>query len=84
MATKEFKVIDKTGLEPIWDKINDLHSTVQTCFNQYEETQIDDKYFILTRVNGSSVNNSQISEQIKLVLETQDDEIEKIKEKVGL
>lgn len=34
MATKEFKMIDKTGLEPIWDKINDLHSTVQTCLNQ--------------------------------------------------
>lgn len=82
MAIKEFKVIDKTGLEPIWDKINDLHSTVQTCFNQYEETQIDDKYFVLTRVNGSSVNNSQITEQIKLVLETQDGEIERIKEKV--
>lgn len=84
MTSKEFKVIDKTGLEPLWDKVNELHSTVQTCFNQYDETQIDDKYFTLTRVNGSSVNNSQITEQIKLVLETQDSEIEKIKEKVGL
>lgn len=84
MASKEFKVIDKTGLEPLWDKVNELHTTVQTCFNQYEETQIDDKYFTLTRVNGTSVNNSQISEQFKLVVEAQDAEIEKIKEKVGL
>lgn len=84
MAIKEFKVIDKTGLEPIWDRVNEINTTLQTCFNKYEETQIDDKYFILTRVNGSSVNNSQISEQIKLVLETQDGEIEKIKEKVVL
>lgn len=84
MASKAFKLIDKTGLEPLWDKVNELHTTVQTCFNQYEETQIDDKYFTLTRVNGSSVNNSQITEQLKLVLETQDAEIDRIKEKVGL
>lgn len=84
MASKEFKVVDKTGLEPLLDKVNELHSIVQTCFNQYEETQLDDKYFTLTRVNGSSVNNQQITEQIKLVIETQDAEIERIKEKVGL
>ena len=45
MTIKEFKVIDKTGLEPIWDKANEINTTLQTCFNKYEETQIDDKYF---------------------------------------
>lgn len=84
MTSKVFKIIDKTGLEPLWDKVNELHTTVQTCFNQYEETQIDDKYFTLTRVNGTSVNNQQMTEQLKLVVEAQDAEIEKIKEKVGL
>lgn len=84
MTSKELKLIDKTGLEPLWAKVNELHTTVQSCFNQYEETQIDDKYFTLTRVNGTSVNNQQITEQIKLVVEAQDAEIERIKEKVGL
>lgn len=67
MASKEFKVIDKTGLEPLWDKVNELHTTLQTCFNDYSESNSSINGAILTKVNGE-ISNFDFIEQIKLAL----------------
>lgn len=39
-------------LQPLWTKINEMNETLQTCFNEYSESNSSINGAGLTRVNG--------------------------------
>lgn len=40
-------------LQPLWTKINEMNDTLQTCFNEYFESNSSINGAGLTRVNGA-------------------------------
>lgn len=51
-------------LQPLWTKINEMNETLQTCYNEYYESNSSINGATLIRVNGESVYFNFI-EQIK-------------------
>lgn len=54
-------------LQPLWSKINEMNETLQTCFNEYQESNSNINGATLTRVNGE-VEYFSFIEQIKEAL----------------
>lgn len=60
MAIKKYKVVEQSipsggssvDLQPLWTKINEMNDTLQTCFNEYSESNSSINGAGLTRVNG--------------------------------
>lgn len=60
MASKNYKVVEQSSssggssvdLQPLWTKINEMNDTLQTCFNEYSESNSSINGASLTRVNG--------------------------------
>lgn len=76
MASKDYKLVTQQSspsgggsvdLQPLWTKINEMNETLQTCFNEYSESNSSINGAILTRVNGG-VSNFDFIEQIKQAL----------------
>ena len=51
-------------LQPLWTKINEMNDTLQTCFNEYSESNSSVNGASLTRVNGN-VSEFSFIDQIK-------------------
>lgn len=62
MASKNYKVVEQfipsggssVDLQPLWTKINEMNDTLQTCFNDYSESNSSINGANLIRVNGNT------------------------------
>lgn len=72
MASKNYKVVEQSipsggssvDLQPLWTKINEMNETLQTCYNDYSESNSSVNGARLIRVNGDASDFNFI-EQIK-------------------
>lgn len=54
-------------LQPLWTKINEMNETLQTCYNDYSESNSSVNDARLIRVNGNA-SDFDFIEQIKTYL----------------
>lgn len=73
MASKSYNLITQqpspsgggsVDLQPLWTKINEMNDTLQTCYNEYGESNSSINGASLIRVNGE-VSHFAFIEQIK-------------------
>lgn len=75
MASKKYKVVEQSipsggssvDLQPLWAKINEMNETLQTCYNDYSESNSSVNGARLIRVNGNA-SDFDFIEQIKTYL----------------
>lgn len=75
MASKKYKVVEQSipsggssvDLQPLWAKINEMNETLQTCYNDYSESNSSVNGARLIKVNGD-VSDFIFIDQIKQYL----------------
>lgn len=76
MASKSYNLITQqpspsgggsVDLQPLWAKINEMNETLQTCYNEYIESNSSVNGARLIRVNGNA-SDFDFIEQIKTYL----------------